>query len=150
MEYSQYINRVELQGIVGTSKVIFIGDKKAVRFSLATNYAYKDKEGYPVIETPGTPARPGRRKKTTLRSTGRAPLCISKEGYATYATPMRAGAREPHWRWWQQRLRGSSYDPCKENSMGGPGSPGEGNHNPCSAGIDHEYRGPCLRLRNQY
>ena len=51
MEYSQYINRVELQGIVGTSKVIFIGDKKAVRFSLATNYAYKDKEGYPVIET---------------------------------------------------------------------------------------------------
>ena len=51
MEYSQNINRVELQGIVGTSKVIFIGDKKAVRFSLATNYAYKDKEGYPVIET---------------------------------------------------------------------------------------------------
>ena len=51
MEYSQYINRVELQGIVGTSKVISIGDKKAVRFSLATNYAYKDKEGYPVIET---------------------------------------------------------------------------------------------------
>ena len=51
MEYSQYINRVELHGIVGTSKVIFIGDKKAVRFSLATNYAYKDKEGYPVIET---------------------------------------------------------------------------------------------------
>ena len=51
MEYSQYINRVELQGIVGTSKVISIGDKKVVRFSLATNYAYKDKEGYPVIET---------------------------------------------------------------------------------------------------
>ena len=45
------INRVELQGIVGTSKVTCIGDKKAVRFSLATNYAYKDKEGYPVIET---------------------------------------------------------------------------------------------------
>ena len=51
MEYSQNINRVELQGIVGTSKVISIGNKKAVRFSLATNYAYKDKEGYPVIET---------------------------------------------------------------------------------------------------
>ena len=53
MEYSQYINRVELQGIVGTSKVISIGDKKVVRFSLATNYAYKDKEGYPVMETTG-------------------------------------------------------------------------------------------------
>ena len=51
MEYRQNINRVELQGIVGTSKVTNIGDKKAVRFSLATNYVYKDKEGYPVIET---------------------------------------------------------------------------------------------------
>ena len=47
----QNINRVELQGIVGTSIVTSIGDKKAVRFSLATNYTYKDKEGYPVIET---------------------------------------------------------------------------------------------------
>ena len=95
MDMHQNINRVELQGIVGTSIVISIGDKKAVRFSLATNYAYKDKEGYPVIETPGTPARPGRRKKTTLRSTGRAPLCISKEGYATYATPTQTAARGP-------------------------------------------------------
>ena len=51
MDMHQNINRVELQGIVGTSKVTCIGDKKAVRFSLATNYAYKDKEGYPVIET---------------------------------------------------------------------------------------------------
>ena len=51
MEYSQNINRVELQGIVGTSKVISKKKKKVVRFSLATNYAYKDKEGYPVIET---------------------------------------------------------------------------------------------------
>lgn len=44
------INRVELRGFVGTSKVTSIGDKKAVRFSLATNYAYRDKEGCPVIE----------------------------------------------------------------------------------------------------
>lgn len=51
MDMHQNINRVELQGIVGASKVTCIGDKKAVRFSLATNYAYKDKEGYPVIET---------------------------------------------------------------------------------------------------
>ena len=51
MDMHQNINRVELQGIVGTSKVTSIGDKKTIRFSLATNYAYKDKEGYPVIET---------------------------------------------------------------------------------------------------
>ena len=65
MEYSQYINRVELQGIVGTSKVICIGDKKAVRFSLATNYTYKDKRVIRSLRQHGTPARPGRRKKTT-------------------------------------------------------------------------------------
>ena len=51
MDMHQNINRVEFQGIVGTSKVTSIGDKKAVRFSLATNYTYKDKEGYTVIET---------------------------------------------------------------------------------------------------
>ena len=55
MEYNQYINRVELQGIVGTSKVISIGDKKVVRFSLATNYAYKDKEDDLSIYDKGTP-----------------------------------------------------------------------------------------------
>ena len=51
MEYSQYINRVELQGIVGTSRVSNLGEKNAVSFSLATNYAYKDREGCHVIET---------------------------------------------------------------------------------------------------
>ena len=51
MEYNQYINRVELQGIVGTSRVSNLGEKNAVSFSLATNYAFKDKEGCHVIET---------------------------------------------------------------------------------------------------
>ena len=51
MEYNQYINRVELQGIVGTSRVSNLGEKNAVSFSLATNYAYKDREGCHVIET---------------------------------------------------------------------------------------------------
>ena len=41
MDMHQNINRVELQGIVGTSKVTSIGDKKTIRFSLATNYTYK-------------------------------------------------------------------------------------------------------------
>ena len=51
MEYNQYINRVELQGIVGTSRVSNLGEKNAVSFSLATNYAFKDREGCHVIET---------------------------------------------------------------------------------------------------
>ena len=45
------INRVELRGIVGTSRVTEVGDRNLINFSLATNYAYKDKDGYPVSET---------------------------------------------------------------------------------------------------
>ena len=45
------INRVELRGIVGTSRVPEVGDRNIINFSLATNYAYRDREGYPVIET---------------------------------------------------------------------------------------------------
>ena len=51
MEYNQCINRVELHGIVGTSRVSNLGEKNAVSFSLATNYAFKGKDGNPVIET---------------------------------------------------------------------------------------------------
>lgn len=51
MEHNQYINRVELQGIVGTSRVSNLGEKNAVSFSLATNYAFKDREGCHAIET---------------------------------------------------------------------------------------------------
>lgn len=45
------INRVELRGIVDTSRVTEVGDRNIINFSLATNYAYRDREGYPVIET---------------------------------------------------------------------------------------------------
>ena len=45
------INRVKLRGIVGTSRVTEVGDRNLINFSLATNYAYKDKDGYPVIES---------------------------------------------------------------------------------------------------
>ena len=51
MEYNQHINRVELQGIVGTSRVSDLGEKTAISFSLATNYAFKDREGCHAIET---------------------------------------------------------------------------------------------------
>ena len=50
MEYNQHINRVELQGIVGTSRVSNLGEKNAISFSLATNYAFKDREGCHAIE----------------------------------------------------------------------------------------------------
>ena len=45
------IYRVELRGIIGTSRVTEVGDRNLINFSLATNYAYKDSDGCPVIET---------------------------------------------------------------------------------------------------
>lgn len=46
----EQINKVELQGNVGTVRINEVGDNKVARFSLATNHAYKSKEG-DVIET---------------------------------------------------------------------------------------------------
>lgn len=45
------INRVELRGIVGVSKIKEIGNKKQINFSLATNYISKDKNNCSFIET---------------------------------------------------------------------------------------------------
>lgn len=51
MENRQNINRVELQGVVGTTRLNETGSGQIVRFSLATNYIYKSSDGSPVIET---------------------------------------------------------------------------------------------------
>lgn len=45
------LNRVELRGILGTIRVISLGDTHYATMSVATNYCYKDAEGCPVIET---------------------------------------------------------------------------------------------------
>lgn len=45
------LNRVELKGIVGAVRITPVGDRKIFRFSMATNYAFKDREGNSVIET---------------------------------------------------------------------------------------------------
>lgn len=47
----EQLNRIELRGNVGNVKLQVVGDKLAARFTVATNYAYKDKDGTPVIET---------------------------------------------------------------------------------------------------
>ena len=47
----EQINKIELRGIVGNARVQVVGDKKVIRFSLATEYAYKDRNGEPVIDT---------------------------------------------------------------------------------------------------
>lgn len=45
------LNRVEMRGIVGCSRLQEIADTFVARFTIATNYAYKAKDGCAVIET---------------------------------------------------------------------------------------------------
>lgn len=47
----EFLNRAMLRGIVGAVKTASYGDIKATNFSLYTNYAYKSKEGDPIIDT---------------------------------------------------------------------------------------------------
>ena len=48
----EQLNRIELRGNVGSIKVQTVANNRTVaRFTVATNYAYKDKEGGAVIET---------------------------------------------------------------------------------------------------
>lgn len=45
------MNKVELRGIVGNIRVQEYDGSRMARISLATNFAYKEKDGTPVIET---------------------------------------------------------------------------------------------------
>ena len=47
----EQMNRIELRGNVGSVKIQTNNEKKMARFTLATNKAYKDRNGEPVIET---------------------------------------------------------------------------------------------------
>lgn len=47
----EQLNRIEVRGNVGSIRLQPVGDRLAARFTVATNYAYKDKDGGAVIET---------------------------------------------------------------------------------------------------
>ncbi len=47
----EQINRIELRGLVGSVNTQIYPQGKVSHFTVATNYAYKDKNGTPVIET---------------------------------------------------------------------------------------------------
>jgi len=49
--FMEQLNRIEIRGNVGSVKLQKVGDRLAARFTVATNYAYKDKDGAAVIET---------------------------------------------------------------------------------------------------
>jgi len=45
------MNKIELKGVVGNVRLQDFPDRTLARLTLATNYAYKDKDGTAVIET---------------------------------------------------------------------------------------------------
>ena len=47
----QQLNRIELRGNVGTVYLNETGENRMIRFSLATNYMYKGRDGNAVIDT---------------------------------------------------------------------------------------------------
>lgn len=47
----EQLNKIDLRGNVGSIRLQKVGDNKVARINLATNYAYKDRNGAAVIET---------------------------------------------------------------------------------------------------
>ena len=47
----EQLNQVTLRGIIGNARAQKIGDTEMVRFSVATDYAYRNRSGEAVIET---------------------------------------------------------------------------------------------------
>lgn len=47
----EQLNKIELRGTVGSVRYQNFGDNSVANFTLVTNYAYKDRDGAPVIES---------------------------------------------------------------------------------------------------
>ena len=47
----EYLNRIEVKGVVGSSRTTTLDNIQTVNFSLATEYCYTDKAGMGVVET---------------------------------------------------------------------------------------------------
>ena len=47
----EQLNRIEIRGNVGSVNILKVGNTRVAHFSVATNFAYKDRNGEPVIET---------------------------------------------------------------------------------------------------
>lgn len=47
----EQLNRIEIRGNVGNVNILKVGDARVAHFSVATNFAYKGRNGEPNIET---------------------------------------------------------------------------------------------------
>ena len=45
------LNRIELRGVVGSARTMKVSESEVTRFSVATDYFFKNKEGEAVVET---------------------------------------------------------------------------------------------------
>lgn len=46
-----FLNKAEVRGIVGNVNIQQVGDRRHIRLSVATDHAYKDKDGNATVET---------------------------------------------------------------------------------------------------
>ena len=46
----EFLNKIELRGVVGTAALNRVGDSQVCRFSLVTEYSYKDRGNNPVVD----------------------------------------------------------------------------------------------------
>lgn len=47
----EQLNKIEIRGIVGDVRCLTAGDTKYARMQVATNYAFKNREGDAIVET---------------------------------------------------------------------------------------------------
>ena len=47
----EFLNKIELRGIVGMTSLNRVGESQVCRFSLVTEYSYKDRDNNPVVDT---------------------------------------------------------------------------------------------------
>lgn len=47
----EFLNKIELRGIVGATSLNRVGESQVCRFSLVTEYSYKDRDNNPVVDT---------------------------------------------------------------------------------------------------
>ena len=51
LQIMEQLNRLEIRGNVGNVSILKVGEKRVAHFSVATNFAYKGRNGDPIIET---------------------------------------------------------------------------------------------------
>lgn len=76
----EQLNRIEIRGNVGNVNILKVGDTRVAHFSVATNFAYKGRNGEPVIETTWHNVTAWEGNK------GIAPLDSIQKGFPVYVT----------------------------------------------------------------